>query len=204
MTGDGVNDAPALKKVSGIPSVKGSSEVILLLIKEYYYKIQANVGIAVHGSTDAARSASDIVLMSSGLSPIIEAIKMSRIIFQRLRSYAFYRITSTIHFLIFIFIVTIAEDWQMPPILLILVSVLNDAATLIMALDNVQISPLPEVWKLGRLVFLSCMLAVFLSLFSFAHFYISRDVLHVELPELATIMYLHISSGKFITIFCRC
>ncbi|KAI9488988.1 plasma-membrane proton-efflux P-type ATPase [Zychaea mexicana] len=175
MTGDGVNDAAALKK--------------------------ANVGIAVHGSTDAARSASDIVLLSPGLSPIIEGIKMSRIIFQRLRSYALYRITSTIHFLLFIFIVTIAEDWQMPPILLILVSVLNDAATLIMALDNVQISPLPEFWRLGRLVFLSCMLAIFLSLFSFAHFYIFRDVLDVTAPELSTIMYLHISSAPHFVIF---
>ncbi|KAI9278550.1 plasma-membrane proton-efflux P-type ATPase [Phascolomyces articulosus] len=175
MTGDGVNDAAALKK--------------------------ANVGIAVHGSTDAARSASDIVLLSSGLSPIIEGIKMSRIIFQRLRSYALYRITSTIHFLIFIFIVTIAEDWSMPPILLILVSVLNDAATLIMALDNVQISPLPEAWKLGRLVFLSCMLGIFLSFFSFAHFYIFRDVIGTEPPELSTIMYLHISSAPHFVIF---
>ncbi|KAI8141888.1 plasma-membrane proton-efflux P-type ATPase [Fennellomyces sp. T-0311] len=175
MTGDGVNDAAALKK--------------------------ANVGIAVHGSTDAARSASDIVLLSSGLSPIIEGIKMSRVIFQRLRSYALYRIASTIHFLIFIFVVTIAEDWQMPPILLILISVLNDAATLIMAVDNVQISPLPEAWRLGRLMFLSFTLAAFLSLFSFAHFYISRDVMHFEPPELSTIMYLHISSAPHFVIF---
>lgn len=154
------------------------------------------MGIAVHGSTDAARSAADIVLMTPGLSPIVEGIKISRVIFQRLRSYALYRITSTIHFLIFFFVVTLAEDWQMPPILLIIISVLNDAATLIMAVDNVSISPTPDMWRLRLLMFLSCVLAVVLSLFSFAHFYIFRDVLQVSLAELATIMYLHISSGK--------
>ena len=154
------------------------------------------MGIAVHGSTDAARSAADIVLLSSGLSPIMEGIKTSRVIFQRLRSYALYRITSTIHILIFFFVITIAEDWQMPPIFLILVSVLNDAATLIMAVDNVNISPMPEKWRLRLLMFLSCALAAILSLFSFAHFFILRDVIHVTPGQLASAMYLHISSGK--------
>ncbi|KAI9314072.1 plasma-membrane proton-efflux P-type ATPase [Dichotomocladium elegans] len=175
MTGDGVNDAAALKK--------------------------ANVGIAVHGSTDAARSAADIVLLSSGLSPIIEGIKMSRIIFQRLRSYALYRITATIHILIFFFVITIAEDWQMPPIFLILISVLNDAATLIMAVDNVSISPVPEKWQLQLLVFLSSMLAIILSLFSFAHFFILRDILKITSGQLASAMYLHISSAPHFVIF---
>jgi H+-transporting ATPase len=82
------------------------------------------VGIAVEGCTDAARSAADIVLLAPGLSTIIDGVKTSRAIFQRLRSYALYRITSTIHFLIFMFIITLVENWRMPAILLIMICVL--------------------------------------------------------------------------------
>jgi H+-transporting ATPase len=101
----------------------------------------------------------------------------------------------------FFFCITLIEDWQMKAILLILIALLNDAATLVIAVDNAKISQRPDKWRLGQLITLSLVLGTLLTGASFAHYYIAKDVFHFDAEKIASVMYLHISSCPHFVIF---
>jgi H+-transporting ATPase len=176
MTGDGVNDAPALKK--------------------------ADAGIAVAGATDAAKSAADIVLTSPGLSVIIDAIKESRKIFQRMNSYAIYRIAETIRVLLFITLsILIFNFYPVTAVMIVLLAVLNDGAILSIAYDRTRYSNQPEAWNMRRVLGIATVLGVAGVLSSFGLFYLGEHIFHLGRDIIQSLMYLKLSVAGHLTIF---
>jgi len=176
MTGDGVNDAPALKK--------------------------ADCGIAVSGATDAARAAAAIVLMTPGLVVIIDAIKESRRIFQRMNSYAMYRIAETLRVLLFMTLaILLFNFYPLTAVMIVILALLNDGAILSIAYDNVHYKDQPEVWNMRLVLGIATVLGVVGPVAAFGLFYLGDRVFHLGHPQLQTLMYLMLSVAGHLTIF---
>jgi H+-transporting ATPase len=176
MTGDGVNDAPALKK--------------------------ADCGIAVSGATDAARAAASLVLLAPGLSVIIDAIKESRRIFQRMNSYAIYRIAETLRVLFFMTLaILVFNFYPVTAVMIILIAVLNDGAILSIAYDNVHYKDKPEAWDMSTVLSVSTVLGTIGVVSTFGSFYLAERVFHIDQAQAQTMMYLKLSVAGHLTIF---
>ena len=176
MTGDGVNDAPALKK--------------------------ADCGIAVSGATDAARAAAAIVLTTPGLSVIIDAIKESRRIFQRMNSYAIYRVAETLSVLMLMTLsIVIFNFYPLTAVMIVMLALLNDGAILSIAYDNVHYSNKPETWNMRLVLGIASAVSVIGLIDSFGLFYIGERVFHLDRAIIQTLMYLKLSVGGHFKIF---
>ena len=176
MTGDGVNDAPALKK--------------------------ADCGIAVSGATDAARAAAAIVLITPGLSVIIDAIKESRKIFQRMNSYAIYRIAETLRVLFFMTLaILIFNFYPVTAVMIVMLALLNDGAILSIAYDNVHYKDQPEAWNMRMVLGISTVLGFIGVVAAFGLFYLAERVFHFDRAHAQTMMYLKLSVAGHLTIF---
>jgi H+-transporting ATPase len=176
MTGDGVNDAPALK--------------------------QADCGIAVSGAADAARAAADIVLMTPGLSVIVDAIRESRRIFQRMTSYAVYRIAETIRVLLLMTLsIVVFNFYPVTAVMIVLLALLNDGAILSIAYDHVICSEKPERWNMQNVLGVATTLGLAGVVASFGLFYLGERVFHLDRGSIQTLLYLKLSVAGHLTVF---
>jgi len=176
MMGDGVNDAPALKK--------------------------ADCGIAVSGATDTARAAASIVLLAEGLSVTVEAIKESRRIFQRMNSYAMYRIAETLRVLFFMTLaILVFNFYPLTAVMIVMIALLNDGAILSIAYDNVHYRDEPEAWNMRLVLAISTVLGVIGVVSAFGLFYMGERVFHFDRGHIQTLIYLKLSIAGHLTIF---
>jgi H+-transporting ATPase len=176
MTGDGVNDAPALKK--------------------------ADAGIAVAGATDAAKSAAEIVLTKPGLSVVIDAIKQSRRIFERMNSYAIYRIAETVRVLLFLTLsILIFDFYPVTAVMIVILAILNDAPIMMIAYDNTKLFQKPVRWDMRRVLAIATVLGIMGVFASFLLFWIGKMLLHLDRPTMQTLIFLKLAVAGHMTIY---
>ncbi|GLU01156.1 hypothetical protein SLE2022_184800 [Rubroshorea leprosula] len=182
MTGDG--DAPALKK--------------------------ADIGIAVANASDAARSASDIVLTEPGLSVIISAVRTSRAIYQRMKNYTIYAVSITIHIVFGFMFITLKWKFDFDPFMVLIIAILNDGTIMTISKDRVKPSPQPDSWKLREIFTTGIVLGGYLALMTVLFFWAMKDtsfftdkfhVRHLTDTEMTAALYLQVSIVSQALIF---
>lgn len=185
MTGDGVNDAPALK--------------------------QADCGVAVSGATDAARAAADLILTAPGLSTIIDALDEARRIFERIINYVLFRVAMTIDIMFVVVLATIFFGWSpLTPVMIILLALLDDVPIMTIAYDNTLLPREPVRWEMRRLLMISGFMGILSVVQTFGLLLIGMEWMSnpewqawIKLgqEEIQTIIFLQIVAGGHLLLF---
>ena len=185
MTGDGVNDAPALK--------------------------EADCGIAVSGATDAARSAAALILTAPGLSTIVNAIVEARKIFERIRSYVYYRIAMTLDIMFVVVMAYLFFDYQpLTAIMIVILALLDDIPIMTIAYDNVQTADRPVRWDMHHILVFSSLMGLLAIVQSFGLILAGMEWMSdpalmarfaLDHPHLQTMLFLQLAAGGHLLLF---
>jgi H+-transporting ATPase len=176
MTGDGVNDAPALR--------------------------EADAGIAVAGATDAAKSAADIVLTKPGLSVIIDAIERSREIFRRMENYAVYRIAETVRILIFLTLcIVLLNFYPVTALMIVILAILNDLPIMMIAFDNAPVAKNPVHWQMNKILTIATILGILGVVSSFSLLWMIKEYYHLDAGIVQTLIFLKLAVAGHMTIY---